>query len=39
MNFWGLATYGFAHAKFKKMSYIRKIPEFVGDIGLILNDF
>ena len=31
-------TYGFTHAKIKKSIFNLEILEFVGDIGLILND-
>ena len=33
------ATYGFAHAKVKKLFFEPKIPEFIGNISDILNDF
>jgi len=39
LNFMRLPTYGFAHAKFKKSNFYPKILEFLGDIGIILNDF
>jgi len=32
-------TYAFANAKLKKSIFNRKIPEFLGDIGIILNTF
>ena len=34
-----LSTYGFAHAKFKKSIFKRKVLELVDDFGIILNDF
>ena len=34
-----LSTHDSAHAKIKKPIFNRKILEFVGDIGIILNDF
>jgi len=35
----GLPCRGFVHAKIKKVDFNPKIQEFVGDIGIILNDF
>lgn len=37
--FWELPTYDFAHAKKEKLIFSSKILEFVGDIGIISNDF
>ena len=33
------ATYGFAHTKVQKSTFDPKILEFIGNIGIILNDF
>ena len=38
-NFQRLPTYGFAHAKLKKSIFLSLILEFIGDIGIIFNDF
>ena len=38
-NFQRVPTYGFAHAKVKKLISNSKILELVPDIGIILNDF
>ena len=38
-NFPRLPIYGFAHAKVKKSIFISIILEFIGDIGIIFNDF
>ena len=38
-NFRGLPTHGFAHAKVKNLIFNLKILDFVGNIGIIRNDF
>ena len=38
-NFQWLPTYGFAHVKLKKSIFLSLILEFIGDIGVIFNNF
>ena len=38
-NFRGIPAHGFANVKVKKSIFNPKILEFMGDIGIILNDF